>query len=195
MLARLTNDGGDIGANETKRRLQAVADALLDRRNPGDFNQAMMELGATVCTSREPKCLLCPAGSLCGAREQRRERELPVKNGAAEKKRIDIELFIIERGGRVLMRQRPASSARLAGFWEFPAAGVITAAAHDVAGEFRHTITNHDYRVRVMRAAIARKPAGFEWVSWDDLGKIPLSTTAKKAVLCLTRQASKSFIS
>lgn len=195
VLARLTNDAGDVRANETKRRLQGAAGALLDKRNPGDFNQAMMELGATVCTPRGPKCLLCPVGSLCGAREQGRQRELPVRIAAGEKKRIDVELFIIERRGRVLMRQRPASSPRLAGFWEFPDRDNMAATAHEVIGEFRHTITDHDYRVRVTCAAIARKPAGFEWVRWDDLGKIPLSTTAKKAVLCLSKQGSKEFTS
>jgi A/G-specific adenine glycosylase len=195
VLARLTNDAGDVRANETKRRLQAVADALLDRRGPGDFNQAMMELGATICTPRDPKCLLCPVVLLCGARQQGRQRELPVRSGAGEKKRIDVELFIIERGGRVLMRQRSASSPRLAGFWEFPEADEVSATAREIAGEFRHTITNHDYRVRVTRAAIACKPSGCEWVRWDDLSKIPLSTTAKKAVLCLSKQRSKGFTS
>jgi adenine-specific DNA glycosylase len=169
--------------------LQAAARALLDEHRPGDFNQAMMELGATICTARDPKCRLCPVASLCEAWREGCQRELPVRIAAA-RKQINVELFIIERRGRVLMRQRPASSPRLAGFWEFPDQDHIAATATEAVGEFRHAITTHDYRVRVMRGTIGRKPPGFQWVPWEDLSSIPLSTTAKKAVLCLSRQRS-----
>jgi A/G-specific adenine glycosylase len=191
VLARVINDAGDITSSKTKQRLQAVADDLLDVQRAGDFNQAMMELGATICTPRDAKCLLCPVVELCGARREGRERELPVRNGGGEKKRIDIELLIIERKGCVLMWRRPASSARLAGFWEFPEATQIAAQSRRTIGEFRHTITNHLYRVEVIRAEVVRKPRGFHWVKWDDLCKVLLSTTAKKAVLCLEKTASK----
>jgi A/G-specific adenine glycosylase len=187
VLARVMSDAGDITSSKTKRRLQVVADDLLDVRRAGDFNQAMMELGATVCTPRHAECLLCPVVELCRARREGRERELPVRNGQGEKKRIDLDLLIVERRGRVLMWQRPLSSARLAGFWEFPEAGKIEAKPGRTLGEFRHTITNNHYRVEVVRAEIIRKPQGFHWVKWDDLCKILLSTTAKKAVLCLKR--------
>jgi len=191
VLARVMNDAGDITSSKTKRRLQAVADDLLDVRRAGDFNQAMMELGATICTPRDAKCLLCPVVEICGARREGRERELPVRNGGGEKKRIDLDLLIVERGDSVLMWQRPASSARLAGFLEFPDSGSIEAEARETVGEFRHTITNNQFTVEVIRAEIARKPRGFQWVKWDDLCKVLLSTTAKKAVLCLKRAGSK----
>ncbi|HZT37290.1 MAG TPA: A/G-specific adenine glycosylase [Bryobacteraceae bacterium] len=195
VLARLINEAGDVRANGTKRRLQAAARALLDERRPGDFNQAMMELGATICTAREPKCRLCPVASLCDAWRDGRQRELPVRRAAAGKKQMHVELLIIQRRGRVLMRQRPASSPLLAGFWEFPDRDHIAATATEVVGEFRHAITNHDYRVRVTRGTIDRKPPGFHWVRWDNLHSIPLSAASKKAVLCLSRQRSNGFTS
>ncbi len=68
VLARLLGEAGDIGLQSTRNRLAGVAQTLLDLQRPGDFNQAMMELGATVCLPRAPQCLLCPVGADCLAR-------------------------------------------------------------------------------------------------------------------------------
>ena len=68
VLARISAEPGEIKAPATRKRLQALANDLLDRRKPGDFNQALMELGATVCLPRAPHCLLCPLAGSCAAR-------------------------------------------------------------------------------------------------------------------------------
>ena len=79
VISRLTADASDIGAPATKERFESVAGALLDRRDPGRFNQAMMELGATICLPRDPLCLLCPVSSDCKARIEGKQAQLPVK--------------------------------------------------------------------------------------------------------------------
>ena len=192
VLTRVTHDRGDIRSPETRRRLQAVADSLLDAGRSGDFNQAMMELGAVVCTPRSPACGGCPVASACAARSAGAQLELPVKNGAAARTRFEITLFIIQRAGCLLMRQRPAATARLASFWELPESTDVPAQPGIVLGKFRHSITTNDYTVTVRRADLRRKPPGFAWIPLDRLDQIPLTTVSKKAVLRLRVSQSKS---
>ncbi len=184
VLARLSADSGDIGAATTRRRLQAVAQQLLDRRRPGEFNQALMELGATVCLPRRPACAACPLERLCEARRRGHETELPRKRRPGAPTRITKTLLLIERGGRILLRKRHAG--RLAGFWELPEAGELPGARLvRQCGEFRHAITSHDYRLRVVEADPAQVPDGFRWIPRARLPTLPLATTARKALaLC-----------
>ena len=79
VTSRLSAEVGDIGASATTKRLTAFAQQLLDHSNPGRHNQAMMELGATICLPRSPNCKECPVASHCSARTQGLENELPLK--------------------------------------------------------------------------------------------------------------------
>jgi len=65
VVARVTNDAGDISAGRTRARFREIAQQWLDPRQPGQFNQALMELGATLCAPRNPQCLMCPLAALC----------------------------------------------------------------------------------------------------------------------------------
>jgi A/G-specific adenine glycosylase len=176
VIARVTGDAADIGSARTRTRFRALAQQWLDARRPGAFNQALMELGATVCLPRHPLCRACPLQTVCEARRQGRTEELPVKlrNPAAEK--IEAGLIIAERGGRVLFGQRQ-------GFWELPRPEELPRLrAPQALGGFRHTITNHHYRFTVYQAAVGRAPRGFRWLPKADLPDLPLSTTARKAL-------------
>ena len=75
VVARVENDASDIGSSATRPRFRQVAQKWLNRRRPGAFNQALMELGATVCLPRNPLCLLCPLAARCRAREQDARRQ------------------------------------------------------------------------------------------------------------------------
>lgn len=192
VLARVTNDAGDVKSPVVRARLQEVADAMLDRRRPGDFNQAVMELGAIVCVPRDPKCPECPVSRSCAARQAGRERELPVRARARDKIVEHKTVFVILRAGKLLLWQRGAESARLGGFWELPETGIIAnIEAGECAGEFRHRIVNHEFHVTVRTASIRGKARPCVWVESSQLDEIPLSTTAKKAVLCFEEWRSK----
>lgn len=183
VLARLTNDGGDIGSSIVRRRLQQVADALLDTRVPGEFNQAMMELGATICLPKQPQCLLCPVVQECEGFQSGRQTELPLKIRRVTQVKLERMLLLVRKNEKVLMWRRPQESRKLAGFWELPEPNHLPDASIGHAiGEFRHSITNHDYTVRVFAAMTQLKPLSFEWIDTDDLRKLPLSTTTRKAL-------------
>ena len=91
------------------------AEELLDRERPGDFNQAMMELGATVCTPRAPSCLMCPVIGLCATRG-----ELAAEAKAPRQAKREIHYALDCRDGEVLLVRRPRGASLMAGMWELP---------------------------------------------------------------------------
>jgi A/G-specific adenine glycosylase len=189
VLARFTGDGGDITSGATRTRLSIVAEELLDRAHPGDFNQAMMELGATLCLPKNPRCQVCPVAAECVARQQGRQNELPLKRTKGAPKTAECHVVIVRRRDLLLLKQRPAGAKRMAGFWELPAPeDVPTLPILREAAQFQHTIVNTRYQVRVLLAAPTRDshpadPAlGTHWFSKDELDRIPLSTVTRKAL-------------
>ena len=184
VVARVENDSADIAAGRTRERFREVAQGWLDAEDPGGFNQALMELGATVCLPRNPLCLVCPLAEVCGARQSGTAAELPVKLRKQEAVRIAGELLVVERRGRILLRQRDAASSRMAGFWDLPSPQDLPGAKKGARiGEIRHTITHHHYTLDVCRATVARADRdGFRWFAPAALEAIPFSTTARKAL-------------
>ena len=193
VLSRLTAEQGNIAANATRERLTKFADALLDRKRPGDFNQCVMELGATVCLPRAPRCGACPAAGDCEAYQRGLQCDLPVKPRKLKPERVFATLLYIERGGAVLLRRQSAESKRLPGFWELPGAAQLNGfEARDEIGEFQHTIVGTTYCYRLVSGRVRRRPRGFAWVERAKFHEIPLSTTAKKAMQCLEKYWAKN---
>jgi len=188
VIARVTNDGADIAASKTRARFQRIADEWLDRRHPGRFNQALMELGATVCLPRAPRCAACPVEQFCEGREAGRQEELPVKRARPNARQMQLCVAIVEKRGTVLLRRRAAGESLMPGFWELPSPGDLPGwrQTRDL-GSFRHTITHHRYTVTVVAGTISQmQQAGFRWRRERLLDGVPLTTIARKALrLCI----------
>jgi A/G-specific adenine glycosylase len=183
VIARVSGDPGDIASSRNRDRFRQTAQRLLDPHHPGEFNQALMELGATVCLPRDPLCLLCPVAAECRARAAGTQNELPVKGRKQEPERIAGVLVVIRRNGKVLLWQRPETSSRMPGFWELPAPDQLPGWKRGgTIGKIRHTITHHRYELAVVEGEVPRAPKGFRWFSRMELSRIPLSTTARKAL-------------
>jgi A/G-specific adenine glycosylase len=168
VVARITNGAGEA---------QAVADELLDRRNPSRSNQAVMELGAVVCVPRDPHCGECPIAALCEARRLGTQNELPRKRTKPAAIHLQRVLLVIVRKGKVLL----APSTRVQGFWDLPEPfeGVRVGVK---LREFRHTITHRHYRFAVHEGVAGEVPKGFRWFSLEEMKEIPQSTTTKKGL-------------
>ncbi len=110
----------DPRASGARRRLLAAAAGLLDPSRPGDSNQALMELGATLCSPRRPKCLLCPLLSGCRAAREGDPERYPIPKVKREGERHRLLVAVVEEGGGVLLFRRPEDSTLLAGTWELP---------------------------------------------------------------------------
>lgn len=184
VVARVANDAGDISAGRTRARFREIAQQWLDPRQPGPFNQALMELGATVCVPRNPLCLVCPLAGCCRARQEGATAQVPVKLRKTAPVHLSGVLLLVRHRGRILLRQRDAATRRMAGFWDLPTPEDLPAAKLGARiGQIRHTITHHHYTLEVRRATVGLpEPDGFRWFTIPQLDEIPYSTTARKAL-------------
>jgi A/G-specific adenine glycosylase len=120
VLCRLFAVDDDPGRPNTQRLLERLALAMLPPGRAGDFNQALMDLGATVCTPTSPHCLLCPLVGVCKAKQEGIERVLPIRATRTHRPERDVTAGVIWNGnGRLLITQRPLDGM-LGGLWEFP---------------------------------------------------------------------------
>lgn len=120
VFSRLLDFSGDVSDTKVKKQLTALAAASVPTDSPGDYNQSLMELGATVCLpNTAPKCLLCPARCLCRGCAAGTAERLPVKKEKKPRVIDEKTVLVILYGGRVLLRQRPEKGL-LAGLWELP---------------------------------------------------------------------------
>jgi A/G-specific adenine glycosylase len=186
-----------LGRQLSGEEFWSAAETLLDRERPGDFNQAMMELGATVCTPRAPACLTCPVVELCATRG-----EMAVGAKAAPQKKREIHYALDCRDGGVFLVQRPQHARLMAGMWELPEIPSGAKARFNGTGEIaplkalrhpkakrsdsvepcftlRHSITVTDYTVRVWRMTAMPDVAG-KWIPIEKLARVALTGLARK---------------
>jgi A/G-specific adenine glycosylase len=150
-----------------------LAGTLLDRNRPGDFNQAMMELGATMCTPRAPACLTCPLLELCATRG-----ELPGKGKPPKQHKREVHYALPRRNGSVFLTQRHSDERLMAGMWELPE--IVGPCDHsEPLFTVKHSITVTDYTVKVWPTS---KVAGIvgKWWGMDRLPDLPLTGLARK---------------
>jgi A/G-specific adenine glycosylase len=183
VLTRLLALPGDPKSRPVRERLLTAARELVDPDRPGDSNQAMMELGATLCSPRQPKCLLCPLENECQAARSGMPENFPTPRPQREVEKHRIAVAVVEDAGGVLLLRRPDDSAVLPGTWELPwvadpigltdPAGSEGAAPEAIAAALaarwggswtlgprlarvRHGITFRDFEVGVHRAGLSR---------------------------------------
>jgi A/G-specific adenine glycosylase len=186
VLSRFTGERGNVDSVPVQNRLRAVADQMLHPKRTGEFNQALMELGALVCLPKQPQCQECPVARQCAARDLGMQNELPVKSVRPGSRLVEKELLVIQRAGKILTWQRSKENRRLAGFWELPEPDQLAGAKLGARiGKFRHTIVNTNFRCHVFRASLVLVPKGFRWLAKSKVHKVPLSTIAKKALACI----------
>ncbi len=164
-----------------KERLWRLSRILVEKAReqgirPSVLNQSLMELGATLCTPKSPRCLLCPLASLCRAHQAGCEQEFPLKKKPKEWVKVEEELHCwIDAEGRVLLRQRATQEWR-AGLWDFPEQSPPALAKKVGVVETRHVVTRHKvtrkthvWACKALTAAEAgRMPSDdFRWVESD----------------------------
>jgi A/G-specific adenine glycosylase len=160
------------GERLPEKQLWQTAQELLSAGRPGDFNQAMMELGATVCLPREPMCLACPVHGMCATRGELKR----TAKGTRQKKEIHFALDCHD--DTVFLVERPRHASLMPGMWELP----------EIAGQsrtaeawltLRHSITVTDYLVRVIRCPTPQGISG-SWISQRRVAKLALTGLARK---------------
>ena len=182
VLSRLLAFEGTV---DTPQRLRAQAEALIDRERPGDYNQALMDLGSGVCTPRAPKCGLCPVAAFCAARAGGDAESYPHLPPPIARREVEVTVVLAYLGGRVLVRRRP-SKGLLAGLWEFPnfSEGTLedTLPGARATGELarsRHVFTHLVWNMRGLRAEAEALPEGMRAVDADELRALPFPTALR----------------
>jgi len=149
-----------------------TASHLLDPDRPGDFNQAMMELGATICLPRQPQCLLCPVSAFCAARG-----ELEFKAAKPPQRKRKIFFGLARRNEHVLLVQRNKNESLMPGMWELPPLPARARAKRLLS--LRHSITVTDYQVDVVELSTPEQASG-RWIPRTRLATLPLTGLARK---------------
>lgn len=171
----------------TAALIRAEAARLLAPERPGDFNQAMMELGATICLPRSPLCSSCPVRELCATQGEHpigeRRKMLSLQAASALVRRQ-----VRGRSAEVLLERRPADASLMPGMWELPSLDPERPPHDCVALTLRHSITVTNYYVSVyeldakQRKALPRTTARRRWVPIAELRNLPLTGLARKAL-------------
>jgi len=188
VTARILGDGTDITTAKGKKHFTEALQAVMPLDAPGKFNQAMMDLGATVCLPNgAPLCDRCPAKAFCLACQAGRTGELPVRPAKKPRRAEDRVVFLIFRAGQVALRKRP-DRGLLAGLWEYPndlapaegflAEHGIQADCLSFGGAGTHIFTHVEWHMtaRVVSAAGSELPEGWVWAgrdAWSETYAIP----------------------
>jgi len=204
VLARAFKIHANINDGNVRRQLWQLAQDLLDSDNPGDFNQALMELGATVCTPRQPKCSECPWEKKCLAKKADVHEQLPEKGKRQSLRRSFHATVVLEHRGKYLLVRR-SGKGQLEGFWEFPGLDLRSVQAESAAikkhfqkeynlrlsglrhiTQIRHSITTRRITVDVFRGQIGEgyslpePEKDARWVRPAELRHYPFSSATMR---------------
>jgi A/G-specific adenine glycosylase len=217
VLSRVLALDEDPRSSGARRHLLAAAADLLDPRRPGDSNQALMELGATICVPRRPRCLLCPLLPGCRAAREGDPERYPLPKAKREPERHRLLVAVVENGQGVLLFRRPDDSSLLAGTWELPWVGLerdgvvaVESPEEALAARYggvwilgprsagvRHGITHRDIEVDVHRAELCwggevRDGMAAGWFDEEGRAGLPLSSLVGKVMKAVATPAAEA---
>jgi len=206
VFARLFGIEEDVGTPAVTKRLWALAQELADGPQPGALNQALMELGATLCTPRAPRCPACPVARHCEAHLRGDPEALPVKRRRPKRRAVEAVAGWVERRGKALVVRRPASGL-MGGMWELPGGEIqsgekpATAMARTLRervglavdgaaplGAVDHGFTHLQLRLHVLRCETPRGRVrlrefeAFRWLAPRAIDAVPHGAATRKAL-------------
>jgi A/G-specific adenine glycosylase len=205
LLSRLLGYRGDPRSSAGQRLLWSTAAALLPRRGVGAFNQALMELGALVCTPRAPRCGECPVVNCCRAAQLSLQHELPARSTRPRVEFVRQAAVVVFRQGKVLLVKR-TEPERWAGMWDFPrfelsgtgrrclaeitsqlrAETGVSAEIESKIATLHHTVTRFKIQLDCFRATCEHTPSSarstrkLKWATPRHLANLALSATGRK---------------
>ena len=218
VLCRWFGLKGEPRSGLNRRKVWRLAEGLLPSRRVGEFNQALMELGALVCSPLAPRCRDCPLAKHCRARRLGLQERIPPRPATVAIQEIEEFAMVVYRGKKVLLVQRPADG-RWANMWEFPHAPLAQGESATAAGKrmlvertgirvtpgkeiltLRHGITR--YRITMVCLAARYKSGRFsshvyqqgKWVTLEELVNYPVSAPQRRLARALTKDERKQEI-
>lgn len=195
VVTRLTENSAPIQLQNTKKEIHTQLEKIYPKTNRGDFTQALMELGATVCTPQSPKCEKCPAADICAAYQKHSVSKYPVKLPKKEKKQEERTLFYFLCNGKIALTKR-GGSGLLSGLWQFPnikgtlslsealsAAETFGTEPTEILKERHemHIFTHIKWDMTCYYLRCRRQPDTFSWETFEEIqNSFPLPTAFRK---------------
>ena len=188
VLARLAGHGAPVGGSSGDEPIWGIAAEYLPAHAPSAWNQALMDLGAMICTPRGPLCTRCPVAAHCVAHATGRVASIP----AAAKRRTSVELeetaLVVRRGGKVLVVQRGAGEW-WEGLWDFPRLAAprilepLGLSRRRVVGRCSYSVTHHRVAVTILCCTAAHagpRGASTMWVEWMGLADLAMTAPGRR---------------
>jgi A/G-specific adenine glycosylase len=183
VLTRLLALREDIALPKTRVKLQEIANDFLDKRDPSSHNQAMMELGATVCLPRKPMCLICPLRDECRGRSH--AEEFPVKTRIAQIKRTEV-IAVIQWGQSFYCEQVPEGKP-WHGLWRFPDFDPVRMEHGNAIAKIRYGITKYSVTMEAISAKWkSRVPATGRYLTLEKMQTLAFAAPHRKIIKTLT---------
>jgi A/G-specific adenine glycosylase len=218
VLCRVFGRTEDPTRNPLRAWLWQIAAEILPHQHAGDFNQALMELGALVCTPTFPRCDRCPLASKCEARQRGLQETIPFRSTPGKVIDVNEVAVVPRRGARVLLAQRPAAG-RWANLWEFPHGELLEIETHEQAAvrilrelaglggclgtellTIRHTVNRYRITMVCFEATCATGNVlstfyrAMKWVRPSELDGFPISAPQRRLARALVEQGRQRLL-
>lgn len=198
VLSRVLLIKEDIALPKTKKVFEEAVTVLIDQKDPGAFNQGLMDLGAQICTPTSPKCLLCPVREYCMAFQEGNPEELPIKSKKTKTKKVKYDVFVVKtKEGNYMLEKRP-NEGLLASMWQFPMIEIqdsdnavktyetleqkynikLMSIPQDRLHSFKHIFSHLVWEMDcyiVEASSVEKQNENTGFYSLDEIGKLPMS--------------------
>ncbi len=205
VVSRIFFLNGDINKPNTIKKIKEKIYQIIPENNPGEFNQALMEIGATLCSPGKPNCQLCPVNTHCNAASNMKQELLPIKKKRKPPKNILMEIAIVKNNSRFLLVKRP-NKGILADMWGFPAIEreSVFSNGYDIHKQvekmfalklenkpifikyFSHIFTHRIWNIYLYLIHVQKKLELFKsdvyWVKKEELGMYPIPRAFQKCL-------------
>ncbi|HEX5036423.1 MAG TPA: A/G-specific adenine glycosylase, partial [bacterium] len=204
VLSRLFLISEDPKSSAGQKVFWRKAEEILPHEHLGDFNQALMELGATVCSPENPACLICPLSEDCRARREGRPEDFPMPKKKTEYRDVRMSAAVVEEKGRILFLKRPATGL-LKGLWELP---MVEGDVSELVKRWRvsvlkplptvrHSVLNRRLTISPFLCALPKKPRKTDaggperrWLTISDTAELATSSMNRKILKHLGGRAN-----
>jgi A/G-specific adenine glycosylase len=183
VVTRLFDIDADVGSSAGKEKIAALATRLIKDQPPSEHNQAMMELGATICTTANPSCMLCPLMKHCQSRQNATTALRPIKRKNRRQEPWLWEMYLVRKGQKIALVKNENGTPWLKNTWVLPGCATQLKTSKAPPADFRHSITHHKIFVKIHeKPEYDLTELKCRWIRPDQIDSLGVSSVVQKAL-------------